>query len=414
MQEFLELVAPDQALKKFISNITPLERVDTISTIEGLHRITASEIVAPHRLPSFDRSAVDGYAVVAVDTFGTSSTLPGYLEVEGEVVMGEKPAFRIGNGKCALIHTGGMLPEGANAVVMLEDTQQISGKDLEVYRPVAMGENVIKVGEDILEGQVVIDGGKRLRAADIGGILALGITTIDVTPIPKIGIISTGDEVIKPDAQLKPGQVHDINSYTLSALVQSCGAEPIRYGILPDDFERLLETALVAHNQCDLTIVTAGSSASARDLTSRVFDHVGKPGVIVHGVNIRPGKPTILAICDQKPMIGLPGNPVSALVVAKIFATPAINRLSGLSFDPVASVVEARLTINIPSRAGREDWVPVKLHKKAGTSYQGYEAEPIFGKSNLIFTLSRADGLVKISADLTGLNAGEIVEINLL
>lgn len=414
MPEFLELIGPNQALKKFISYIKPLPGVEKIPTIEALHRITASEIIAPHSLPTFPRSTVDGYAVIASDTFGSSSTLPGYLHVVGEVLMGEKPEFRIGIGESAMIHTGGMLPQGANAVIMLEDTQQINRKELEIYKPVAVGENVIRIGEDIIEGQEVIDGGNKLRAADIGGILALGITTIDVSPIPKIGIISSGDEVIKPDAQLKPGQVHDINSYTLSALVQICGGEPIRYGIFPDNFEQLLESVVISHNQCDLTILTAGSSASARDLTSRVFNHVGKPGVIVHGVNIRPGKPTILAICDQKPLIGLPGNPVSALVVANVFVIPVINRLSGLSSCPRKPVIKARLMINIPSRAGREDWIPVKLHQKAGTSYQGYEAEPIFGKSNLIFTLSRADGLVRVQADLTGLNAGEIVEINLL
>lgn len=414
MPEFLELISPNKALDKFLDRIVPLSGTEKIATEDSLQRITGSAILAPHSLPTFPRSTVDGYAVVAADTFGVSPTLPGYLNIVGEIAMGEIPRFRIGSGECALIHTGGMLPMGANAIIMLEESQVIDLKELEIYRPVAVGENVIKVGEDVLAGEIVVEKGKRLRAADIGGLLALGLTEIDVISLPKVGIISTGDEVVPPNSVPKAGQVRDINSYTLYALIQNSGGNPVRYGIAPDDYEHLIEATRISHSQCDLTVVTAGSSASARDLTYKVFNQIGDPGVIVHGVSIRPGKPTILAICNGKPMIGLPGNPVSALVVASIFVTSAINKLAGLSAEPIKPTITAKMLINIPSQAGREDWVPVKIYGESLSALPEYTAEPIFGKSNLIFTLSHADGLVKIPADLTGVAAGDNVVVYLL
>jgi molybdopterin molybdotransferase len=236
--------------------------------------------------------------------------------------------------------------------------------------------------------------------------MALGIMQVDVARKPRVGIISSGDEVIPPEKRPNPGQVRDINSYTLSAAVEAAGGEAVLYGIVADTRDAMYQAASKAQKECDLVVVTAGSSASARDLTAEILDRLGEPGVLVHGVNTRPGKPTILAVCNGAAMIGLPGNPVSALVNIRLFVAPVIRTLLGEKSRPQASI-PAKLTVNLSSKAGREDWVPVILRQME----DGYQAEPIFGKSNLIFILARADGLVSIPADATGLSAGERVDV---
>jgi molybdopterin molybdotransferase len=342
--------------------------------------------------------------------------MPTYLDMVGEIPMGKEPDISISPNQCSLIHTGGMLPEGADAVVMLENTQIARVEEIEILRSAAVGENVIKIGEDIRQGDVVVPAGKILGAADIGGLLALGLTRIQVSRKPSIGIISSGDEVIQPDKDLKIGQVRDINSYSLAALIEKAGAVPRNFGIVSDEEGPLRTAVEEALKECDLVVITAGSSASNRDLTSRVIDSLGGPGVIVHGVNVRPGKPTILAACDPddtgtaKPVVGLPGNPVSALVIAMLFIEPSIDFISGIKGQRKQPSVRAELTINLSSSAGRDDWIPVKLASHGDK----FSAEPIFGKSNLIFTLSRADGLLHIPPQATGFNAGEEVNVRLL
>jgi molybdopterin molybdotransferase len=233
---------------------------------------------------------------------------------------------------------------------------------------------------------------------------------------PRIGIISSGDEIVPPEVALQPGQVHDINAFTLSALIEDHGGIPVRYGIIPDQAEALHVVAEQALRECDAVVITAGSSASVRDLTGQVINTLGQPGVLVHGVNIRPGKPTILAVCNNKAVIGLPGNPVSALVVAGLFVVPVVESLLGLRYSTklpwrhISPTIQAQLTVNIPSQAGREDWIPVKLTETPS----GTMAEPLFGKSNLIFTLVRADGLIHIPAEVTGLIVGETVQVKFL
>lgn len=350
---------------------------------------------------------MDGYAVRAADTYGASESLPAYLDLAAEVPMGASPDFRLTPAQGALIHTGGMLPEGADAVVMVEDTQSARAGEVEILRAVAVGENVIKVGEDVKLGQEVIPAGTRLRPAEIGGLMALGITRVPVARRPRVGILSSGDEVIPPAQQPAPGQVRDVNTYTLSALVERTGGVAVRYDIIPDTRAAMLAAISRAHRECDMVIVTAGSSASSRDLTAEVIDQIGAPGVLVHGVNVRPGKPTILAVCDGKAMVGLPGNPVSALVIAGLFVVPALRALLGENQVRPQPTVPAHLTVNFASQTGREQWLPVRVIPGPA----GYLADPIFGQSNLIFTLARADGLVRIPAAATGLEAGEAVEV---
>lgn len=432
MPEFLTLLPPNDAREKLLSHLSSgILDSESVSVDLSLGRVTSQDIFSPHPLPEFPRSTVDGYAVKSKDTFGATDSLPAYLNLIGEVPMGDEPSFEIKSGQCALIHTGGMLPNGADAIVMLEYTQLVGAglpelenlqvnqvrpaptNEIEIFKSVADGENVIRIGEDVAQNQLVIPKGTSIRPAEIGGLMALGIMNVDVIKKPIVGLISTGDEVIEPSQTPKYGQVRDINSYTLSALIQKSGGVAKKYGIISDQFEALKEAALKALSECDVVIITAGSSASTRDMTAEVIGQLGSPGVLVHGINTRPGKPTILGACNGKAVIGLPGNPVSALVNGYLFVVPVIEKLLGALPKPKANV-QAKLTVNLPSQAGREDWFPVRLVSSNQKSVISYEAIPIFGKSNLIFSLASADGLLKISADATGLSAGEIVDVVLI
>ena len=407
MTEFLNLIPPDEARHTLLSHLEVHPVPEVVETTQALGRVTAAPVRAPNPLPEFRRSTVDGYAVRAADTYGAGESLPAYLNLIGEVHMGEAADLVLEPAQCAIIHTGGMLPEGSDAVVMVENTQSCRPDEIEILRAVAVGENLIKVGEDVERGDEVIPIGRRIRAAEIGGLMALGYTRVSVTRKPKIGILSSGDEVIHPGKHPLPGQVRDINSYTLAAVIEKVGGVAIHYGIISDTYETMLKTASQAHAECDVVVITAGSSVSVRDLTATIIGELGKPGVLVHGVNIRPGKPTILGVCDDKPVIGLPGNPVSALVNVEMFVAPVIKKLLGENLNQPKPAVNARLMVNLSSESGREEWVPVSLTKRE----DGWQADPVFGKSNLIFTLTRAEGLVRVEPDASGLSAGEIVEV---
>ncbi len=410
MSEFLTLLPPQAALQKLLTTLSLSAEIEIVPTLDATGRITATETVAPFALPTFARSTVDGYAVRASDTYGASEGLPAYLPVVGEVMMGSVPTFDLQVGQCCVIHTGGMLPEGADAVVMVEYTQIAAEDEVEILRAISHGENVLQIGEDVQAGDVVIGRGERLGSAEIGGLSALGYSKISVTRQPRVGILSSGDEVVSPTEPLQHGQIYDINSYSLKALVEAAGGIAVNYPIIRDEGEAFRVAAEIALAENDLVIFTAGSSVSVRDLTAQTIDALGKPGVLVHGVSVRPGKPTILAVCAGKPVIGLPGNPVSALVIARLFVTPVIEKLVGLTTTPLRPTVTARLMTNLSSQAGREDWVAVRLIP----TNDGYDAEPVFGKSNLIFTLIRANGLLKIHPDANGIAAGKQVTVELL
>jgi molybdopterin molybdotransferase len=425
MSEFLNLISPKEAIKLILSSLPDRgPESEVIDSRDAWGRIIAEDIVAPQSHPEFPRSAADGFAVKARDTYGATESIPAYLNVIGEVKMGMEPIFSLPSGSCGQIHTGGMLPSGADAVVMVEHTQAVrlinsteARYFIEVTRAVAEGENIILKGEDVEKNQVVIRTGTRIRTEEIGGCMALGILNMRVAIIPIIGIISTGNELINPDQIPIIGQIRDINSYTLSSLISEISGNPKNYGIVPDELDKLASVAEKALDECNAVIITAGSSVSTRDITAEAINSLGLPGILVHGVNIRPGKPTILAVCKNKPVIGLPGNPVSALISARLFVKPIIHNLLGQKRIPPAPSVKARLTINVASQSGREDWITVRLVEDLNGSSKGeehYLAEPIFGKSNLIFSLISADGLFCIPADITGLEAGNLVDVFLL
>jgi molybdopterin molybdotransferase len=432
MPEFLRLLPPDEARELFLSNI-PMRApaVENVDTSTAFGRVTAGDIFALHALPEFRKSTVDGYAVWAKDSFGATAAQPAYLRLAGEVPMGATPAQDIDAGQCVLIHTGGMLPASADAVVMLENAQrvgtiqandpaqrrqgnagalQLEWDEIEVLRPVATGENVIQIGEDVVQGQIILSRGIRLRAAQIGGLMALGITSVPVVKQPRVGLVSSGDEIVEPHVQPSPGQIRDVNAYSLGALVSEMGGVPVTCGIVPDDPDRVETAARQALAEYDVVVISAGSSASTRDLTAQAISTLGVPGVLVHGINIRPGKPTILGVCDGKGVIGLPGNPVSALVIGRLFVAPLVEALLGLQPESPRPKVAARLSVNLPSQAGREDWWPVKLQFSERTNSK-WDAVPIFGRSNLIFNLASADGLLRIPPEKNGLSVGELVQI---
>lgn len=408
MPELFTVHTSPDAWRLFNQHFVATVKIERIATVDALDRVLAESLLSPQDLPAFARSTVDGFAVNAADTYGASPGLPALLAVVGEVSMGQAATVQVGVGEAALVHTGGMIPPGADAVVMVENTQAVDGSSIEVMQPVAEGQNVIGVGEDIRKGALVMHAGRRLRPQDLGGLLALGITEVAVAVPPRVGIVSTGDEVVAPDQPVGPGQVRDINSYTLAALATYAGALPVRYGIIADDRAILEETAMRAWRECDLVVFSAGSSVSYRDMTADVINGLGQPGVLVHGVSVKPGKPTILAVCDGRPIFGLPGNPVSAMVIFNLFVTPTILALLG-AVAPPQQQVRARLARNIASDTGREDYVPVRLEERDGELW----AVPVLGKSNLIYTLVNAEGTIKVALDSNGIRAGEWVMVTI-
>lgn len=407
MPEFFTLVSPEEAREKILAYTRPISEVERVQTSDAVGRFLAADMIAPHPLPEFRRSTVDGYALKASETFGASDTLPAYLPLIGEVPMGREAEFTLEPGTTALVHTGGSLPDGADAVVMIEDTQLVRAEEIEVTRAVAVGDNLIEAGEDIKKGDVLLKAGHRLRAGDLGGLMAIGMTAVDVIRRPRVAVFATGDEVIPSEQQTQPGQVRDINSTTIAALAEKAGALTERRGILPDHFDAILAAVKKAIDEgADMVVLSAGSSVSVRDLTARVFDQLGEPGVLVHGIATKPGKPTILGAGDGVILIGLPGNPVSAFIQFLIICMPVLYQLQGGEMSR-ALFIKARLGTNLASMAGREDYVPAKISERDGELW----AEPIFFKSNLIFKIVEADGLIRVPLDATGITRGEWVEI---
>jgi molybdopterin molybdotransferase len=413
MTEFFNVLAPDDARALLLSHITPLTETETVATMDALGRVTAAAMRARQPLPAFRRSTMDGYAVRAADTFGASGSLPAFLNVIGEVPMGQAAELELRQGEAALVHTGGMIPDTADAVVQVEQTQIVGAAieappyEIEIFKSVAPGENVLQVGEDVGQDEQVLPPGHILRPQDLGGLLALGMTEIAVRRQPLVAILATGDEVVAPDQAVGPGQIRDINSYTVGGQVTAAGGRPFYGGIIPDELPALQKAAAEALAAADMLVMSAGSSVSFRDMTARVISDLGQPGVLFHGVATRPGKPTIGGVAGGKPVIGLPGNPVSAMVQFDMLGRPAIQRLLGLAKAAHQGQVWATLAVNVASQSGREDYVPARLEKTA----EGYQATPVFGKSNLIYTLVNADGLMKIPLDKGGLLAGEMVEV---
>lgn len=384
---------------------------ETIFTGDALGRVLGKEITSEEDLPNFSRSSMDGYAVQAKDTFGASDSLPAFLELAGEVIMGRRATEIVAPGTAVKISTGGMIPEGADAVVMIEYCHAVDEKTIEVSRSVAPLENIIRRGDDFKKGALVFKKGAVLRPQDIGVLAGLGIQAIVVYKRPKVAIISTGDEVVPIDQIPQPGQVRDINSYTLSAFCAQSGAIPVNMGLCKDDFAAMREMVGRALDTCDTVWISGGSSVGARDMTLKVLESFSEMQLLVHGIAISPGKPAIIARIGNKAVFGLPGHVASAMVVAEVFLNPFLSRLAGeMSASGDSHFYrQAELTRNVESASGRDDYIRVKLNKQDGRLL----AEPIFGKSGLISTLVEADGLVKIDRNTEGLYKGQTVNVML-
>lgn len=383
---------------------------ENVPIARALGRVTAEPIHVATDLPPFSRSSVDGFAVRASDTFGASEGLPAYLQVTAEILMGQAPAKPLGSGEAQKIATGGALPEGADAVIMVEYTEEMGGDEIGALRPVSPGENVMYQGEDCRAGDLLLPAGHVIRAQELALLSHAGILTVKVIRQPRVAIISTGDELVAAEREPGPGQIRESNGAALTALVQRDGGHPAYLGLASDQ-EDEIASLLQQGMAYDLILVSGGSSVGTRDMTSILIDRLGKPGILVHGVKLKPGKPTILAMADGRPVIGLPGHPVSAQVVYGLFVVPLLRQMQGLPAEPeYRPAVRAKATKNIASATGRTDAVRVRLFRQDGETW----AEPVHGKSGLISTLVKADGLVVIPSVKEGILAGEEVEVELL
>ena len=391
-----------------LSGFRPARRTpaEVIPLADAAGRIPAAAVTAPQALPGFARSTVDGYAVRAADTYGVSDGLPGYLDVAGAVQMGAAPDVTVGPGTVVSIPTGGVMPPGADAVIMVEYTQQAMPGTIEVVRPVAPGDGVVRADEDAAAGADLVPAGRPLRAQDLGMLAAAGLTSVAVHARPLVTIFSTGDEVVPPaTATLRPGQVRDASAVALAALVSESGGEPVLGGIVPDDPDALEAALRAALTGSDVIVVSAGSSVGARDGTATAVGRLGEPGIWCHGLAIKPGKPTLLADCASVPVIGLPGNPRSALVVFRLIGMPLVRRVGGCTSPPAEPVVRARLQRDLASATGRLDVVQVRVRDGMAT--------PIFGLAALLSILTAADGYVIVPDEATGLDSGTEVEVTL-
>ncbi|MEQ8200979.1 MAG: gephyrin-like molybdotransferase Glp [Syntrophomonadaceae bacterium] len=401
MPEFLKVLRFQDAIQ-LLRERAPFQDMEVVGLAESNHRVLASDIFSPEDMPSFNRSTVDGYVVRAEDTFGSSESLPGMVNYIGSVQMGVEPRFAIAGGECAWMPTGGMMPGGSDAVVMVEYTEKLGLDTILLYRPVAPGENVMHTGEDIGRGALIFCRGKLLQAKDIGLLASLGISTVPVLKPYRVGILSTGDEIIPVDQHPILGQVRDVNSYSIAAAAESYGAEPRRYSLVRDDRIALQTAMAKALGENDLVILSGGSSVGVADYSLEVMLSMPDAEMLFHGIAVKPGKPTIGVRAGRKLIVGLPGHPVSALMVFHILCAPVINLVALRS-------VPARLTVNVASQPGRDDFVPVQLQGNAGV----WEAYPLLGKSGLMSILARADGFVHIAYEKQGLEAGTMVDVTI-
>lgn len=403
--QFFKVKTVEETFAEIENLIKAIKDTEEIPLEKSLHRIIAEDIVATESVPSFPKSTVDGYAVKAKETFGSSETMPGFLNVVGSVAMGEEATTPLRNGEAISIPTGGMLPPNSDSVIMIEHCENLDGL-LNTYKQVAPGENVIQVGEDVNAGTILIKAGTKLRPQELGALAAIGKSTITVFKELTIGYLSCGDEIVPYETKdLKIGQVRDVNALTITSLVKEWGAKAIYGGIVTDDFSEYKKKAKELFDQVDCLVLSGGSSVGAKDYTTQVIESLGDPGVFIHGVSIKPGKPTILAMAGKKPVIGLPGHPASAMIIFSLFAEKIIKKLSGETSTNRLERVHVRLLKNIHSSMGRADYIRVKLIEKDGEWW----AEPIIGKSGLISTLVQSDAIVEIKSEYEGATQGEIV-----
>jgi len=398
----LNVITVSEAQQLIAEKFGQLRMPEEQVLLEGaLARVLARDCVATEFVPDFNRSTVDGYAVRAQDVFGCSDSIPALLMQIGEAHMGEHTTLTIHSGECVYVPTGAEIPAGADCVITLEDTEPLGDGTIAVYKPVPPGTNLIFRGDDVKPGDLVLPAGRRLNVADIGALAALGQTCVSVRQAPRIAVISTGDEIVAPGEPLPMGKIRDVNAPMLLALAQEAGAIADFIGIIPDsvpDVRAALEKALVGH---DLVLLTGGTSVGVKDAVPQVVAELGE--LLVHGLAVKPGKPTLFGQVGGKPVFGLPGNPVAAYFMAYLLVKPLLASMLGTHFDE--RTVSLPVARNVPSNHGREEYVPVVIREG--------KAQPIASKSGLITTLANTDGFLCIPRDKEGLRQGEVVEVTL-
>jgi molybdopterin molybdotransferase len=407
-QTFFKVVSPQEALQTLLQ-ISPVE-TERIPTVRARARVLAEDLYSSVDLPHFHRAAMDGYAVKAKDTFGASQSLPAYLKLAGVVEMGKEATQPLGTGQAIRISTGGMMPPEGDAVVMVEYTDETDAGLVEIHRSVSPWQNVIQIGDDIKKGELVFQRGRRLRAHDLGALTGIGVSSVSVYKRPRVALISTGDEIVDADTTPLPGQVRNINQHSIAGLIEECGAELRDWGVIRDDKDQLGRAIGEALQWSDLVLLSGGSSMGAKDIALETILSFPDSKFIFHGISVSPGKPTIFARACGKPIMGLPGYPVSALVIFDLFAAPLIRKIGGEAaahINQFARTQRATLKTNIASQVGREDYVRVTLEQNS----QGLWATPLPSKSGAIFTLVKADGMVRIDLNQDGLEQGEEVEV---
>ena len=391
----LHVKTPEEVLAMIESEFAPVAEWEFVSLSAAMGRVLAEDIIATEYVPDFNRSTVDGYAVRARDTFGCTDAIPAILSLQGEVLMGQSAELTVQADCCIAVPTGGAVPEGADAVVMVEFTEDYGDGTIGMLKSVAPGQNMIFRGDDVYPGKPVLEKGRVLSSQDVGALAAIGRTQVPVVKKLTVGVISTGDELVPPEQVPGPGQVRDVNSPMLEAMLGTFGVHVINYGIVIDDEALLREKVEKAVAECDAVLLSGGSSVGVKDAACRIIESMGS--VLLHGIAIKPGKPTILGKAGCKPLVGLPGHPVAAYFITKLFVLPLLSELMGRK--QTAYTTTAKVTENISANHGRAQYHCCRLERKDGELY----AHPIRGKSGLITTLAGADGYFCITRDCEGL-----------
>ena len=399
----LTVKTPEEVNSIIKENFDSVIGTEEIPVIDALGRVLAEDIKAEEFVPAFNRSTVDGYAVIAKDCFGASASNSIILQCVKEIKMGEIADFRLNANECAYVPTGGMLPENADAVVMIEYTEDYGNSEIGILKSVAPSENLIYKGEDAKPGQSVLNAGRILNAADIGTATDMGCSVLNLIKKPLIGIISTGDELVSPTEEISLGQIRDVNSNLLASYAKEEGCDYICYGIVKDDEEALSLALKKAIDECDIVLISGGSSAGVKDKTAKVIESFGE--LFFHGIAIKPGKPSILGKCNGKPVIGLPGHPVAAYYISKLFVSKIIARICGREYSE--RTIPAYISENISANQGRALCVAVNLENRNGKLY----AIPVRSKSGLIASIAQTDGFVLVPRSSEGVSEGGIVNV---
>lgn len=402
--ELFNVVTVEEARKIIDDSFEFKPRSESVKLSEATGRIIYKDIVSGVNVPGFKKSTVDGYAVRSRDTAGASESVPAMLEYKGEVVMGRASEVELAYpGECVYIPTGGMLPKGADCVVMLEYTDRLDESTILVNKPAAPGENLINEDDDVQAGEVIIKKRSRLRPYEIGVLSSIGYTDVEVVKRIRVGIISTGDEIVSPEETPLPGQVRDINTYLLNSLIVEKGGEGVIYGVCRDTFEDLSFRVTKALDECDMVLISGGSSVGKKDQTLKVMKSLEASSILVHGMAIKPGKPTVIGKSGEKIIFGLPGHPLACAVVFKAVVKHYMDRVTGES--SMECPVPCSFSLNYHKAKGREEYLPVKIE----VIDEKMLAVPIFAQSGIISAFSRACGFVKIDRNLEGLREGDRV-----